>query len=61
MQSTQTPFSQQELLPQEEMLEISRTKSEMLIGLPKETSDGEKRICLTPDSVQALTANGHKV
>lgn len=61
MQSTQTPFSQQELLPQEEMLEISSSKSEMLIGLPKESSDGEKRICLTPDSVQALTANGHKV
>jgi len=61
MQPTQTPFSQQELLPQEEMLEISKSKSEMLIGLPKESSDGEKRICLTPDAVHALTANGHKV
>jgi len=61
MQTQQSPFSQEELLPQEEMLEIGQNKSEMLIGLPKETSDGEKRICLTPDSIHALSANGHKV
>lgn len=61
MQTSQSPFSQQELLPQEEMLEVSKSRSEMQIGIPKETSDGEKRICLTPDSVNALTANGHQV
>ena len=61
MQTSQSPFSQSELLPQEEMLEISKSKSEMIIGMPKETSDGEKRICLTPDSVHALTENGHQV
>ena len=61
MQTSQSPFSQQELLPQEEMLEVTKSRSEMQIGLPKETSDGEKRICLTPDSVNALTENGHQV
>ncbi len=61
MQTSQSPFSQSELLPQEEMLEITKQKSEMFIGMPKEISDAEKRICLTPDSVNALTANGHQV
>lgn len=61
MQTSQSPFSQQELLPQEEMLEVTKSRSEMQIGIPKETSDGEKRICLTPDSVNALTENGHQV
>jgi len=61
MQSSQSPFTQSELLPQEEMLEVTKSKSEMIIGLPKETSGEENRICLTPDSVNALTANGHKV
>ena len=61
MQTTQTPFSQRELLPQEEMLEVTKSRSQMQIGIPKETSDGEKRICLTPDSVNALTVNGHQV
>jgi len=61
MQTSQTPFSQRELLPQEEMLEVTKSRSDMQIGIPKEISDGEKRICLTPDSVNALTVNGHQV
>jgi alanine dehydrogenase len=61
MQASQTPFSARELMPQEEMLEVSKRKSDMIIGLPKEISNGELRICLTPDSVNALTSNGHQV
>jgi len=30
-----TPFSKQQLLPQEEKLEIARHKSELFIGIPK--------------------------
>ena len=56
-----TPFTQQQLLPQEEKLEIYRNKSELFIGIPKETSYQEKRICLTPDAVNSLTSHGHKV
>ena len=48
-----TPFTKQQLLPQEEMLEITRHKSELFIGVPKETSFQERRICLTPDAVNA--------
>ncbi len=55
-----SPFSQQELIPQAETLEITKTKSELVIGIPKETHYQEKRVCLTPDAVAALTAHGHK-
>jgi alanine dehydrogenase len=56
-----TPFTKQQLLPQEEKLEVYRHKSELFIGVPKETSYQERRICLTPDAVNSLTSHGHKV
>ncbi|GGD27904.1 alanine dehydrogenase [Flavobacterium orientale] len=56
-----TPFSKQQLLPQEEKLEIARHKSELFIGIPKETSYQERRICLTPDAVSSLVNHGHRV
>ena len=43
-----SPFSKEELLPQAEMLEIKKQK-------------GEKRVCLTPDAVTALTSHGHRI
>ncbi len=59
--SITTPFTKQQLLPQEEKLEIARQKSELFIGIPKETSYQERRICLTPDAVHSLTAHGHRI
>ena len=56
-----TPFTKQQLLPQEEKLEIARHKSKLFIGIPKETSYQERRICLTPDAVNSLTYQGHRV
>jgi alanine dehydrogenase len=56
-----TPFSKQDLLPQEEKLEIAKHKSELFIGIPKEISYQERRICLTPDAINTLTAEGHRV
>ncbi|GLB51982.1 alanine dehydrogenase [Neptunitalea chrysea] len=56
-----SPFSKEELIPQEEKLEISKKKGELFIGIPKESSYQEKRVCLTPDAVNALTAQGHRV
>lgn len=61
MNQPSSPFSKQQLLPQEETLEIFKQKGELFIGLPKETQNQEKRICLTPDAVNAITANGHRV
>jgi len=59
--SSFSPFSKEELLPQAEMLEIKKQKDELFIGLPKETHHEEKRVCLTPDAVAALTAHGHRI
>jgi len=56
-----SPFSKEELIPQTEMLEIKKQKGKLYIGLPKETLFEERRICLTPDAVSALTNNGHRI
>ena len=61
MSQSTSPFSKQQLLPQEETLEILRQKGELFIGLPKENQNQEKRICLTPDAVNAIVSNGHRV
>lgn len=55
-----SPFSKQQLIPQEETLEVSKQKGEFVIGIPKETHYQENRVCLTPDAIAALTAHGHK-
>ncbi|BAO56239.1 alanine dehydrogenase [Nonlabens marinus] len=56
-----SPFTKDQLIPQEERLEIQRNKQELFIGIPKENQQVEKRICLTPDAVAALTAHGHRI
>jgi len=55
-----SPFSKQQLMPQAERLEIKRQKGKLLIGIPKESYMQEKRVCLTPDAVSALSAHGHR-
>ncbi|MDG1779045.1 MAG: alanine dehydrogenase [Flavobacteriaceae bacterium] len=61
MQKPISPFSKAQLLPKEERLEVSNQNEKLCIGLPKERSFQEKRICLTPDAVSALTSNGHRI
>ncbi|RZV54797.1 MAG: alanine dehydrogenase, partial [Flavobacteriaceae bacterium] len=61
MSKSLSPFTKSQLLPQEETLEVIRQKGELFIGIPKETSFQEKRVCLTPDAVNALANNGHRV
>ncbi len=56
-----SPFTKEQLLPQEETLEVLKRKGELFIGIPKETSFQERRVCLTPDAVSALVSNGHRV
>ena len=61
MSKSLSPFTKEQLLPQEEMLEVLKRKGNLFIGIPKETSFQERRVCLTPDAVSALVNNGHKV
>jgi Alanine dehydrogenase len=49
------------LLPQEETLAIGRKQRSFTIGIPKESVSGENRISLTPEAVEMLVANGHKL
>ncbi len=56
-----SPFTKEQLIPQEETLEIYKHKGELFIGIPRENAYQEKRVCLTPDAVAAMTAHGHRV
>ncbi|CAM3802237.1 alanine dehydrogenase [Flavobacterium branchiophilum] len=61
MTTINSPFTKAQLIPQEEKLEIFKSKSNLFIGIPKESSKQEKRICLTPDAVNSLVNNGHQI
>jgi len=55
-------FSEKEsLLPQEELLEKTPSKHNLVIGIPKEVSLNENRVALVPDAVHLLVENGHRV
>jgi alanine dehydrogenase len=56
-----SPFTKEQLIPQEETLEVYKHKGQLFIGIPKENSYQEKRVCLNPDAVAALSAHGHRV
>lgn len=56
-----TPFTEEDLIPKEEKLEVVKKGKTFSIGIPKETCLNEKRTCIIPDAVQILVNNGHKV
>lgn len=56
-----TPFSEEELIPKEEKLEVIKKGKQFSIGIPKETCLNERRTCITPDAVQVLVENGHEI
>jgi len=49
------------LYPQEALLRVEEKKKNLYIGIPKEMESMENRVCLTPEAVGILTANGHEV
>ncbi|SEW32766.1 alanine dehydrogenase [Chryseobacterium wanjuense] len=56
-----TPFTEEELMPKEEKLEVIKKGKQFSIGIPKETSLNERRTCITPDAVQVLVEHGHEL
>lgn len=56
-----TPFSEEELMPKEEKLEVVKKGKQFSIGIPKETCLNERRTCITPDAVQVLVEHGHEI
>ncbi len=59
--SASNPLMYSGFLPQEEMLEIGKKQKKLLIGIPKEDQQNEKRIGLTPEAVEVLVNNGHDI
>ncbi|UKJ08029.1 alanine dehydrogenase [Solitalea lacus] len=47
--------------PQESLQKPKHKKQELVIAIPRETSFQEKRIAITPSSVEVLVSNGHEV
>lgn len=56
-----TPFTEEELIPKEEKLEVVKKGKQFSIGIPKETCLHERRTCMTPDAVQVLVEHGHEI
>lgn len=56
-----TPFSEQDLMPKEEKLEVIKKGKKFSIGIPKETCLNERRTCMTPDAVKVLVDCGHDI
>ncbi len=59
--ASNTPLMYTGLMPQEEMLEIGKKQKKLVIGIPKEDHNYEKRVSLTPEAVEVLINNGHDV
>ena len=53
--------SQAGLMVMEKMLEKDKGNNRLFIGIPKESSFYENRVPLTPESVETLTSNGHRI
>ncbi len=54
-------FGKAGMFPQEEMLEVGRKRSRLIIGIPKDHPDIESRVALTPEAVEVLVNQGHEV
>ncbi|MFC2115452.1 alanine dehydrogenase [Bacteroidota bacterium] len=54
-------FGKASLMPQEEMLEVGKSKKQLTIGIPKESQKFESRVALTPEAVDQLVNTGHEV
>lgn len=48
-------------MPQEEMLERKKQSRQLIIGIPREQSENESRVGLTPEAVELLVNNGHQL
>lgn len=49
------------MLPQEKLQAVGSKRKRLYIGIPKENSMQENRVALTPESVQLLVNNDHRV
>ncbi|RHJ94255.1 alanine dehydrogenase [Parabacteroides bouchesdurhonensis] len=61
METTGGKETQCAYIPQELLKEISKIGNRLLIGIPRERNQDERRLALTPEAVDMLTDCGHRV
>lgn len=61
MESTGGRQGQGAYISQELLKEIAKMNNRLLIGIPCERHEGERRLALTPEAVDMLTQRGHRV
>ena len=61
MATETSPIAAVGLIPKESPLKVHKNEQQLTVGLPKEISDQEKRVVITPESVGLLTNNGIQV
>ncbi len=61
MEETEGKQFQRAYIPQELLIEISKVNNRLLIGIPCEKNDNERRLALSPEAVDLLTDAGHNV
>jgi len=59
--SGKVSFTNAALMPQEEQLETAVKHIKLSIGIPSDKKNDEKRVALTPESVNLLVESGHEV
>jgi alanine dehydrogenase len=59
--SSQKTFSNTAFMPKEEHLETTVKYKKVSIGIPGSNNDDEKRVAITPESVNLLVDNGNEV
>jgi alanine dehydrogenase len=52
---------QRALYPQEELMEVKKSRQQLTIGMPKEIDLYENRVVLTPQATSILVRNGHQI
>ncbi len=55
------PFKTTSFVVREFLQKVNKTHSSLIIGVPKENTNFEKRLALTPEAVALLVDAGHKV
>lgn len=61
MESTEGRQGQGAYIPQELLKELGKVNNRLLIGIPCERIEGERRLALTPEAVDMLTDRGLRV
>lgn len=54
-------FTEGQYQTQEEVLTTDRGKKSVIIGIPNETDDNERRVAIVPNSIRTLVGYGHEV